>query len=285
MSLLGPELMARLERLQLQSRHRLVGRFGGEHISKRFGNTIDFADFREYHPGDDFRRIDYHVMARLDQVLVKLFEADDEVTVRLMIDTSASMGIGAKLDQAKRLAAALGFVALVAHDTVTVHPFPDGGIPPRFAGRASIPAFFGYLEQLTPLGKTPFHRATGHLLSQSALPGITVVLSDLLTPEWRSLVQLRSSGSDVAIVHILCRDDLDPDYAGDLDLIDTEEGNRLTVSITEDVARSYRGRVDRWIKEIIAASHGVGARYIPVDAEDDVEGILLADWRREGLLR
>lgn len=285
MTLLSPELMARLERLQLHSRNRLVGRFGGEHVSKRFGNTLDFADFREYHPGDDFRRIDYHVMARLDQVLVKLYEADDEVTVRLMIDTSASMGIGAKLDQAKRLAAALGFVALIAHDAVTVHAFPDGGVPPRFAGRAAIPALFSYLDQLTPLGGTPFTRATGHLLSQSALPGITAVFSDLLTPEWRSLVQLRSSGSDVVVIHILCGDDLDPDYSGDLDLIDTEEGNRLTVSVTEDVARSYRDRVDRWIEEIIAASHGVGARYIPVNAEDDIEGILLTGWRREGILR
>ncbi len=285
MSLLGPELMARLERLQLRSRSRLVGRFGGEHVSKRFGNTIDFADFREYHPGDDFRRIDYHVMARLDQVLIKLYEADDEVTVRLMIDTSASMKIGGKLDQAKRLAAAMGFVALIGHDAVTVHAFPGGEPPPRFSGRASIPAFFGYLEQLRPLGVTPFAQATGHLLSQAALPGITVVFSDLLTPEWRSLIRLRSSGSDVVIVHVLCRDDWDPDYSGDLDLIDTEEGSRLTVSVTEDVARSYRDRVDRWVEKIIAASHGVGARYIPVDAEDDVEDILLKGWRREGILR
>jgi len=284
-SLLSPALMARLERLQLASRSRLVGKFGGEHVSKRFGNTIDFADFREYHPGDDFRRIDYHVLARLDQVLIKLYEADDEVTVRLMIDTSSSMEVGGKLEQAKRLAAALGFVALVAHDAVTVHAFPGSGAAPRFAGRASLPAFLAHLEQLTALGSTPFAQAAGHLLSQSTLPGITVVLSDLLTPEWRSLVQLRASGSDVTIVHVLCQEDLDPDYSGDLDLVDTEEGNRLTVSVTEDVARSYRDRVDRWVEEIIAASRGVGAHYIGVDAGADVEDILFRGWRREGILR
>jgi len=111
--------MARLESLQLHSRHRLVGRFGGEHSSKRYGSTVDFADFREYHPGDDFRRIDYHVLARLDQVLIKLFEADDEVTVRILIDTSASMAVEGKLDQAKRLAAALGFVAFLGWVVVT----------------------------------------------------------------------------------------------------------------------------------------------------------------------
>ncbi|MCI0425631.1 MAG: DUF58 domain-containing protein, partial [Actinobacteria bacterium] len=141
MTLISPVLMARLESLQLASRHRLAGKFGGEHMSKRYGNTVDFADFREYHPGDDFRRIDYHVLARLDQVLIKLYEADDEVTLRILIDTSDSMTIGGKLDQAKRLAAALGFVALTAHDAVTVQTFPETGPPPRFAGRASVPAF------------------------------------------------------------------------------------------------------------------------------------------------
>ena len=153
MTLLSPALMARLESLQLTSRHRLVGRFGGDHRSRRHGHSIDFADFREYHPGDDFRRIDYHVMARLDQVLIKLFEADDEIVVRFLVDTSASMSVGGKLTQAKRLVAAMGFVALSAHDSVSVHTFPAEGHPPRFAGRASIPAFLAHVETLEAAGR------------------------------------------------------------------------------------------------------------------------------------
>ena len=160
MTLLSPALMARLESLQIGNRQRLVGRFGGEHASKRYGNTVDFADFREYHAGDDFRRIDYHVLARLDQVLIKLFEADDEVTVRLLLDVSTSMGVGGKFDQAKRLAAALGFVALVAHDSVTIHTFPRRGPAPRFTGRSAAHGFFQHLESLEPDGETPFASAT-----------------------------------------------------------------------------------------------------------------------------
>lgn len=285
MTLLSPALMARLESLQVNSRYRLVGRFGGEHLSKRYGNTVDFADFREYHPGDDFRRIDYHVLARLDQVLIKLYEADDEVTLRLLIDTSGSMAAGGKLDQAKRLAAALGFVSLTAHDAVSVHIFPTDGPAPRFAGRAAIPAFFAYLDALQPLGPTPFAQAAGHLLSQTGLPGITVVLSDLLTPEWRSLMRLRASGSDVAILHILCDEDLDPDYSGDLELVDREKGERLTVSVTEDVAQSYRARVGLWRQDVMASARGTGALYLQVDAEDDVEDLLLRTWREAGILR
>jgi uncharacterized protein (DUF58 family) len=278
-------MMSRLESLQLTSRHRLIGRFGGEHKSKRYGNTIDFADFREYHPGDDFRRIDYHVLARLDQVLIKLFEADDEITVRFLIDTSASMAVGGKMLQAKRLSAAMGFVALTAHDSVTVHTFPARGHAPRFAGRAAVPAFLDYVENLDAVGLTPFAEAAGQLLSQSALPGLTVVASDLLTREWRSLVQLRASGSDVTILHILCEEDLAPELSGDLVLVDRELGDRLTVSVTDDVLHSYRNRVQTWRDEVATTARGTGASYLPVDAVDDIEALLLASWRASGVLR
>jgi uncharacterized protein (DUF58 family) len=262
-----------------------MGRFGGEHMSKRYGNTVDFADFREYHPGDDFRRIDYHVLARLDQVLIKLYEADDEVTVRLLIDTSGSMETGGKMLQAKRLAAAMGFVALVAHDSVTVHTFPAAGPAPRFAGRAGVPGLLDYIEGLEATGLTPFAEAAGHLLSQSALPGLTVLVSDLLTEEWRSLVRLRASGSDVNILHILCEEDLDPEFSGDLQLVDRELGERLTVSVTEDVADSYRARIRDWRAEVASTARGTGAGYVPIDSRDDVETLLLQTWRNAGLLR
>ncbi len=285
MSLLSPALMARLEALQVSSRHRLIGRFGGEHVSRRYGNTVDFADFREYHPGDDFRRIDYHVLARLDQVLIKLYEADDEVTVRILIDTSASMSVGGKLDQAKRLAAAIGFVALTAHDSVTIHTFTSDRPVPRFAGRAAVPALMAHLEALEAGGLTPFALAASHLLGQSGLPGVTVVLSDLLTPEWPSLVNLRAGGSDVLMVHLLCEEDLDPEYAGDLELIDKETSQRLTVSVTDDVAATYRSRVQQWREDVRSMTGATGGLYISVDARDDIADLLLSTWRSAGVLR
>lgn len=285
MTLLSPALMARLESLQLSSRHRLLGRFGGDHKSKRHGNTVDFADFREYHPGDDFRRIDYHVLARLDQVLIKLFEADDEITVRLLVDTSASMTVGVKMNQAKRLAAALGFVALTAHDSVTVHTFPGTGPAPRFAGRAAVPGFLAHMESLEATGLTPFAEAARHLLGQSSLPGVTILVSDLLTPEWESLVTLRSGGSDVIVLHVLCEEDLDPDFSGDLELVDKELGDRLTVSVTDDVANSYRRRVDDWRDEVARTAMGTGSTYLAVDAAADVETLLLQTWRTAGVVR
>src|SRR4051812_42820021 len=150
--LLDPGLLARLERLQLATRRPLAGRFSGEHRSRRHGTSLDFADYREYHPGDDFRRIDYHLYARLDVLLLKLFEAEDDITVRLLVDTSASMASGGKLEQACRVAAALGFVALVRRDVVTLHTFPFEHASPRFSGRGATVPLFAALQGLTADG-------------------------------------------------------------------------------------------------------------------------------------
>src|SRR2546423_13499266 len=122
--LLDGRFLARLEALQLGTRRRLAGHLAGEHRSPRYGTSTDFADHREYHPGDDFRRVDYHLLARLDVALVKLFEADDDVQLRLLIDTSASMGVAGKLSPAARVAAVLRFVSLIPRDPVSLHTFP-----------------------------------------------------------------------------------------------------------------------------------------------------------------
>ncbi|HEY5890021.1 MAG TPA: DUF58 domain-containing protein, partial [Acidimicrobiia bacterium] len=250
-----------------------------------YGNTVDFADFREYNPGDDFRRIDYHVLARLDQVLIKLYEADDEVTIRFLLDTSDSMGSEGKLDHAKRIAAALGFIALSSHDSVTVHTFPEHGTSPRFAGRAGIPALFSYLESLEAEGTTPFARAAGHLLSRAGPPGITIVISDLLTPEWPALIGLRSAGSDLTIMHLLAEGDISPDLAGDLMLVDREDGERLTVSVTEDILKTFSNRVSDWKEEIRSKTLGVGGAYITLTPDSDIEDLIIGSWRETGVLR
>src|SRR5262249_35502371 len=141
-TLLDPKLLARLEALQLGARRRLAGQFAGEHRSPRRGASPDFADYREYFPGDDFRRIDYFLYARLAFRVVKLFEAEEAVPLRLLADTPASMGGEGKLAPAAGGAAALGYVALSRRDPVSLHVFPTEVHPPRFSGRGAIPALF-----------------------------------------------------------------------------------------------------------------------------------------------
>lgn len=286
MILLDPALLARLEALQLGTRRPLAGFASGEHRSRRHGTSLDFADYRQYHPGDDFRRIDYHLYARLDVLLLKLYEAEEDLHLRLLIDTSASMGVGGKLDQAARIAAAIGFVALHRRDPVSVHTFPLDRPAPRFVGRAAVPAFFGHLERLEAVGTTDFAAAATHLLARPGPPGLTAVLSDLLTPEWEpSLSRLPARGSDVVVIHVLSRDELDPPATGDVELVDRETGTRVAVSVTGEAAARYRELAGRWLERVEQRCHEVGAAYVRVLADEALEPVLLTAWRQSGVLR
>lgn len=283
--LLEPDLLGRLEQLQLGTRRRLAGRFTGEHRSPRKGSSLDFADHREYQRGDDPRRIDLGVWARLDQLLIRLYEADDDLTVRLLVDTSASMA-GDKLRQAARLAAALGFVALVRRDVVTVHTFPLDRPAPRFTGRHAAHALLAHLDGLEADGDTRFAWAVRDLLSRPGPPGLTVVLSDLLTPEWsEGLARLPARGGDVTVVHVLAPEELHPDLAGDLDLIDAETGEVVAVSLAPEQLRAYEAGVAAWLADVEARAHHGGAAYARVLADEPLEPLLLGAWREAGLLR
>lgn len=285
-SLLEPALLSRLERLQLGTRKPLAGRFTGEHRSRRHGTSLDFADYREYHPGDDFRRIDYHLYARLDVLLLKLFEAEDDITVRLLIDTSASMESGGKLDQAKRVAAALGFVALVRRDVVTVHTFPLDRPAPRFVGRGATAPMFRHLDRLVADGDTPFAAACAHLLARPGPAGVTVVISDLLTADWeQGITRLPGRGGDLVVVHVLDREELHPTMVGDFDLVDRETGGRVAVSLSPRTLQAYEELALAWADGVAGRCRRAGAAYVRLLADDDLDAALLGSWRDDGILR
>src|ERR687898_3221843 len=271
-TLLDPAFLARLERLQIATRRRLAGRLVAEHRSPQHGATLDFAEYREYAPGDDFRRIDYQALARLDQLLVRLFEAEDDLTVRLLIDTSASMASGAKLLQAQRIAAALGFVALIRRDAVTLHSFPLTSAAPRFTGRHAAQALFDHLEALEPSGETRFAAAARDLLSRPGPAGLTVLVSDLLTPEWSAgISRLPARGGDLAVIHVLGADELRPGVVGDPELVDRETGERVAVSLSQDALRAYERVARAWADDVGHRCRQVGAAYVRVLDTDPLE--------------
>jgi uncharacterized protein (DUF58 family) len=284
-ALLEPRLLSRLERLQLGTRRRLAGHVAGEHRSIRHGSSLEFADYREYNPGDDFRRVDYNLYARLDVLLVKLFEAEDDLDLRLFVDTSASMG-EIKVRQAARVAAALGFVALVRRDVVSVHTFPLERPAPRFVGRAAAARLFAHLSGLASEGETRFAEATTTLLARSARPGLTVVISDLLTPEWEAgLTRLPARGGDVVVVHVLDREELHPTLVGDMELVDRESGRRVVVSLSRETVRAYEREAAAWTDGVASRCRASGLGYVRLLADDDLEPLLLGAWCREGVLR
>lgn len=284
--LLEPRLLTRLERLQLGTRRRLAGRFAGEHRSTRFGNSLDFADQREYHPGDDYRRIDYAVYARTGQLFIKLFEAEDDLHLRILLDVSASMGHHDKVQQAKRLAAAIGFLALTRRDSVTLHLEPAQRPPQRFTGRHGVTGLFRTLEALQPSGTTDLKSAAADVLARPGPAGATVVISDLLTPSWEPAIdRLPARGGDVTVLHVLATEEISPTIIGDLDVVDAESGERVPVSLSHDSVKSYREVVDRWLVETAARCRSRGASYQQVLADTPIEDVVLKGWREHGVAR
>jgi uncharacterized protein (DUF58 family) len=283
---LAADALGRLEQLQLATTRRLAGSIAGEHRSTRHGSTLDFADFREYFPGDDTRRIDMHQLARLDVLRVKLYEADEDLVVRVLLDRSASMTLHGKSETAAGVVAAIGAVALTSGDAVVVSTMPRTGPPRRFAGRRSLAALVAHLSALPAGGDTPFAAAAREALAHPGQPGMTVVVSDLLTPEWAdALPALRGRGSDLLVVHVLARDEADPALTGDLALVDHESGQRVPVSLTEERLARYRRRALAWRADVRARTLHAGGRFLPVWAGDDVEAVFVTSWRAAGVLR
>lgn len=298
MPITDPQLLGALERLQLRTRRPLAGKISGEHRSKRYGSSLNFADFREYQQGDDFRRIDYLTLARLDQLLIRLYEAEDDLVVRLVIDTSASMGLDGKLRRAAEIAAGIGFVALTRRDIVTVHTNRHAGPGPqavgagpgssrvmRFSAKTAWPRLRDHLAGLEAGGEGSLARTAGELLSRSGPSGLTVLLSDLLDPDWeRALTRLPGRGADLAVIQVLGRGELDPVVAGDVDLVDIETGRRLPMSLTDAAIERYAARRDAWLERIATRVGGLNAGYALVSADDDLRQILLGSLRSGGVV-
>lgn len=274
-----PEVLGALERLQLGTRRRLAGQLVGGHRSPRYGSSLDFADFREYQPGDDFRRIDYLTLARLDQLLVRLYDAEDDLTVRLIVDTSASMSTDGKLQRAAELAGALGFVALTRRDRVELHL--PGAAPARFSGRNGVPELFARLESLEASGEGSLARTAAEVLGRQRGPGMTVLCSDLLEPEWDvALQRLPARGAELIVLQVLGAGELEPPELGDVDLVDVETGARVAMTLTPGNIRSYQERLQQWLDEVETAARRLGAAHMIVDSRTPLREVLLSGLRR-----
>src|SRR5436305_85844 len=190
-NLLTPELLRRLEQLQLLAQRRAKSSAKGERRSRARGQSVEFADFRNYTPGDDFRYLDWNLYGRLERLFLKLYEEEWELPVRIFLDSSESMSFGSpvKFDFARQIAAAMGYVALCGFDRVTVCPFPDDpeqsvarGALRSVRGRKSALSFFQSLNQLSARGVANLNEALRRGALEARQAGVAVVLSDFLDP-------------------------------------------------------------------------------------------------------
>jgi uncharacterized protein (DUF58 family) len=272
--LLDAELRARLERLALVGTRRVRGVWSGRHRSVRLGESLDFADYREYHPGDDFRRIDYNLWARLGVVLVRLFEAEDEMPLQVVIDTSASMDFDGKFETAQQLAAMVAYLGLAAGERVRLVTVPAPGRPalrgPWARHLGSWRRLETWLEGLACEGGTDLPGAARLMAAAGAHRGPVVLISDLLAPGWDQAIDLLGTVGGGVVAHIISPTELEPDFTGDLSLRDVETGAEVPVSVTDAAVARYRERLDGFVANAALRARRVRMEHVMVVARPGV---------------
>jgi uncharacterized protein (DUF58 family) len=298
-TLLDGPFARRLERLTLVSRKRLIGQGQGDRRSLRKGSSLEFADYRHYVEGDDPARVDWNIYSRTDALFVRLYEEEEVLNVHLLVDASRSMDWGepSKLPYARRLAAALGYVALNASNRLYVWPLNASSTSYGPAwGRGRAGAMLGFVEDFktAQVGTPVVFGTPGNLpdLDQSLATftsragGLVLLLSDLLSPTWeKALSRLAARSGEVVVLHTLAPQELRPTLGGDVRLIDRESGAAVSMTLNNDAIRLYGQRLDDWRRtvESFCARHGMG--YVPIDTATPLESLVFDALRRRGVVR
>ena len=302
-SLLTPELLRRLEQFQLLAARRAKSSARGERRSKARGQSVEFADYRNYVAGDDYRRLDWNLFGRLDKLFLKLYEEERELPVRIFLDATESMtfGVPPKFDFARQIAAAVGYVALCGFDRVTVHVFPDmdsNAASPGLAafsaemaargalravrGRKSAMQYFQNLSQLSARGPADFNEALRRGAMVARQSGVAVVLSDFLDAAGyeSGLNALIGRGFHVNAVQILAPEELNPAASGDLRLIDSETGGAQEVTFGKYRLKAYQQSVQNYCQRLRQFCQGRGIRFFSVSSDTSLEQLLLRQLRQ-----
>src|SRR5271157_3452899 len=236
--LLDPQFLARLEQLELVSRKIFLGRMKGERRSKRKGQSVEFADYRNYVIGDDLRFLDWNLFARLDRLFIRLFMEEEDLHVYILIDNSLSMDFGtpSKLHYARQVAAALAFIGLVNMDRVVIEVFNDRLVQslPAARGRRSLWRVLDFLQRVEPAGPSDLKRALRTFSLKCSGKGIVILLSDFMDKGGYedALRYLIARQFDVYLIQVLAQEEIEPPLVGDLKLIDVEDGDEAEITVT-----------------------------------------------------
>jgi uncharacterized protein (DUF58 family) len=289
-ALLSAKLLRQLEQFQLLAQRRAKSSARGERRSRSRGQSVEFADYRTYVAGDDFRYLDWNLYGRLERLFVKLYEEERELPVRIFLDASESMTFGQprKFDFARQVAAAVGYVALCGFDRVSVIAFPD--LPEQSAvrgalrsvrGRKSALEFFRNITQLGAGGGVNLNEALRRAALEARQAGVAVVLSDFLDPAGyeKGLEALVGRGFQVNAVQILSPEELNPSTYGDLKLVDAETGSIQEVTFGKYRLKSYQQTVQNFCQRLREFCQRRGIRFFTASSGTPLEQLLLQQLR------
>jgi uncharacterized protein (DUF58 family) len=278
--------LRQLERLGVLMKQPVRGGLKGGRRSVKRGQSVEFADYRDYALGDDLRQLDWNVYARLEKLFVKLFIEEEDVTVTFLLDTSPSMAFGKpqKLLFAKRAAAALGYIALAGEDRVVVAAL-SGRTARRQGGLRGSGRVFRLLASLSGMqpadGPTDLVASARHAAAMLGGRGIIVLISDLLDPgSDRVIRELAATGSELIVLHTLSPDELDPPLEGDLKLVDSESGEAIDVTVDLATLDDYKARLATWQEGLGDLAAKRRASYVPLSTDTPLADLVFAELRR-----
>jgi uncharacterized protein (DUF58 family) len=296
--LFDDEFQRKLDYLAMVSRRVFAGRMRAERRTKKSGSGVEFADHREYQPGDDFRYLDWNVYQRFNKLLLRLYEEEEDLAIYFIVDASASMAFGAdgkraaqapKLRYAKRVCAALAYVGLANLDRVSIVSTSDHIMDrmPQTRGKARIFKVFRFLKELHPEGVTDLEDAMKSFVAQNKRRGLAILISDLYDPRGfeRGINVLRYNKFDPFVVHVVDPSEARPKLHGDVLLYDCETGDEREVTVTAKVLERFEEVHKQYVEEIhhFCTTHQVP--YIQADVNVPFDELILRVFRRGGFLR
>jgi uncharacterized protein (DUF58 family) len=289
-SLGSPTFLRQLESLTLVSRRRIATQSQGDRRSPFRGNSLQLVDFRAYTPGDDLRQVDWNAYGRTNQLYVRLYEDERILTVHLLLDVSKSMDWGTpnKRQAVLGLAGALACVALSGYDRLQI-----GFLGERLIGQAG--PFWGEHKRaaaLTALAAAPSANQTNFPTSLSSYldrlrqPGLLILITDLLSPTAEDgLRRLASARHEAVVLHLLSPQELDPEPAEDVQLIDRETGQSIEVNLDLATLARYRERLAAWCEHLGQLCRERNGRYVRLSSGDNLETSVIRTLRANGVLK
>jgi uncharacterized protein (DUF58 family) len=288
------EFLAQLETLRLRTRKEFLGGQAGSYSSPRRGTSLEFADYRRYAPGDDLRYLDWGIYARTDRLYVKVFREEVDLFAYIFIDASASMGFPAREQKflpASHVALALAYVILANHDHVKLHLLQGaaGRASPFYRGRRRLSDCLAFATSPTPAGHLELAPSLGEHLKKLRRPGKAILISDFLMPPaniQQGLHLLRAYNLDIAVIQVLSRQEIDPDFpAGELALVDSETEEEIRYRWNSEVRRQYQSKLAYHNLQIRSFCHQSDIHYSLYVTDRDLGNFVFAALPAIGLFK
>ena len=289
-SVFSPGFFRRLQQLKIRTKKSFLGSRQGAHLSFRRGQGLEFSDFRPYTHGDDYRHIDWGVYGRTDRVYVREFRAEQDLSIFIVVDGSASMGHPAgegKFEMARAIALSLGYIGLADGDSVTVATLGHG-VSPRYSGPKALGRVIGDLNKIEPAGNVDMTAELRAGLARQKIPGRCFIISDFLFPKSTQIEMLNlllAKNFEVSIIQILTPGELKLSFDSSQIVVDSETGEEFEVVIDERARRQYSLDLDRHIKELVDYSHRCGMAHILVSSDEQVDDVILTRFPAAGIVK